>query len=389
VPKAKAKAASRPASAPGKRGGISAPASRPASAGSVGLPHGNTLLSSLMDPDSRVRTASMVAIKRISLRTRSRPVSSTRAKQQASREARGLVSSFDGDDRLFARVLAHRLEDADPKVRSWTANALGVIGTAARSQAPALQDLLSEVSRNRAEEVREVGVMAGATHCIASFPGAYLDEWEGLGQFFADGALSSACVFLPRSDHGCYGQHCSDPETPNQCYCRALYGARKPWGCQWFALWQENVKAAVQLGLTLLVVFHPGQAGTGVVEWDDLARLGPKLWNKVGLGGSQKGEVAWLRRAGYSFVGTDVTDLKSLLGIKEHKCMQKLKQRERAANTATHTAAAKALSRIGAPGPGEKKPAAKKKSRGKSAGGRGRSTGKSKSPGKKRAGKSK
>ncbi|CAK8996693.1 unnamed protein product [Durusdinium trenchii] len=67
---------------------------------------------------------------------------------------------------------------------------------------------------------------------------------------------------------------------------------RAPWGCAWFPAWMKNGHKAVEQGQKLQVVFFAGQKGKGKVHWNDLP--GSELWNGEGLGGSQKGEVAYL-----------------------------------------------------------------------------------------------
>lgn len=79
------------------------------------------------------------------------------------------------------------------------------------------------------------------------------------------------------------------------------------------------MEKAVEERQRLVVYFFGGQVGEGVVAWDDLPTA--DLWNGHGLGGSQKAEVAYLRRTavtlasfcslrmGYDFEMRDVDDL--------------------------------------------------------------------------------
>lgn len=67
---------------------------------------------------------------------------------------------------------------------------------------------------------------------------------------------------------------------------------RAPWGCKWFDDWVQNVLEAHRLGQTLEVYYFEGEVGMGKIAWDDLAVA--NNWDGVGLGGSQKGEVAFL-----------------------------------------------------------------------------------------------
>ena len=64
------------------------------------------------------------------------------------------------------------------------------------------------------------------------------------------------------------------------------------WGCQWFHIWKQRVTEAVEKGQSLIVVFFPGQVGEGKETFLGLSDA--ELWNGIGLGGSQKGEVAFL-----------------------------------------------------------------------------------------------
>ena len=64
------------------------------------------------------------------------------------------------------------------------------------------------------------------------------------------------------------------------------------WGCQWFHIWKQRVTEAVEKGQSLIVVFFPGQVGEGKETFLGLPNA--DLWNGIGLGGSQKGEIAFL-----------------------------------------------------------------------------------------------
>ena len=63
-------------------------------------------------------------------------------------------------------------------------------------------------------------------------------------------------------------------------------------GCSWYDLWFQRVREAVQRGQRLKVVFFPGEVMQGKVDMDALATA--DLWDGVGLGTSQKCEVATL-----------------------------------------------------------------------------------------------
>lgn len=177
--------------------------------------------------------------------------------------------------------------------------------------------LHAPVQTNRAEAVMDAFIQpAQDGRCIVSFPGTHMAEWALLSALCARGRFSTACVFLPKSDPmRRYGAHEVNPETAPHCWCHTLYGEPKEWGCCWFNAWKENVKDAVRMQLQLVVVFGAGQRNLGVLKWKDLAREGPKLWNRVGLGGSQKGEVAWLKMMGYDFLSVDINQVKVFFGL--------------------------------------------------------------------------
>mmetsp|Transcript_97653 Transcript_97653/g.304231 ORF Transcript_97653/g.304231 Transcript_97653/m.304231 type:complete len:84 (-) Transcript_97653:215-466(-) len=68
----------------------------------------------------------------------------------------------------------------------------------------------------------------------------------------------------------------------------------------------DNVRKAVALGQTLLIFFFEGEVGEGVPEPDVVPYAAHKP--DVGLGTSQKGEVAWLRKRGIPFESRDMHD---------------------------------------------------------------------------------
>lgn len=160
--------------------------------------------------------------------------------------------------------------------------------------------------------------------CIVSFPGRYADGWRECVEASSHD-MGVACVFLCGKDDG-FGQHAIDPDADGKaCYCHKIYGRRKfdifghksqedceangnrpTWGCLWFEKWRSNVETAVKRKQRLIVYFFGGQVGEGLVTWDDLATA--DLWNGRGIGGSQKGEVAFLEKMGYKFDMRDVED---------------------------------------------------------------------------------
>jgi hypothetical protein len=138
-----------------------------------------------------------------------------------------------------------------------------------------------------------------------------------------------------------FGRHVDNAETPGKCYCHTLYGTPKVWGCYWFELWKSHVVLAHFRKQVVQVFYFPGQVGQGKIKWEDCAEQSirrdsvmsnwPKDdvgWAKkmsaadeaayvaslreeerhccIGLGGSQKAEVAWLEKHGIPFDELDV-----------------------------------------------------------------------------------
>ena len=139
------------------------------------------------------------------------------------------------------------------------------------------------------------------TMCTCSFPGEYKAAWEKLTDTAEDGGLSTACVFLTAADQG---RHCDNPET-GECWCCALYGEPKPWGCEWFEKWKILVTEAVEKGQMIIVFYKAGHLARvgaehtsfptvkqveGEVEWVDLSSSSfEQLKAMPGLGASQRG----------------------------------------------------------------------------------------------------
>jgi len=182
----------------------------------------------------------------------------------------------------------------------------------------------------RAKEVPPASVFQGSLRnfCVVSYPGAHIEEWKALLETLGANNVASACVFLPESEQHkgqerTFRRHLPLRKSPGDCLCQSLYGGKKEWGCYWFKLWVANVKEALALGLTPLVVFLPDHDGDlPFIEWDDLAKEGDHLWNGTNLGGSQKGEVAWLRKQGIEFQTTTVNKLHQMLTKKEEFVMR-------------------------------------------------------------------
>ena len=80
------------------------------------------------------------------------------------------------------------------------------------------------------------------TFCTASFCGKEAELWGELvekatqcvpcrGGSGEGAGLSTATVFLPGGDPR-NGAHVVDPDcAEGKCFCHALYGSEKPWGC--------------------------------------------------------------------------------------------------------------------------------------------------------------
>ncbi|CAK8996151.1 unnamed protein product [Durusdinium trenchii] len=150
-----------------------------------------------------------------------------------------------------------------------------------------------------------------ATKCVISFPGKYPSGWGALVK--EHHGKSVGCVFLCTPEDG-LGTHEQDPDAEDgSCYCKAIYGERgwKELGylkvvkspCTEENMLKEKEKAKpmdivvvaeIEKGQELQVVFFAGQKGEGKVHWDQLATA--DLWDGKGLGGSQKGEVAFLEK---------------------------------------------------------------------------------------------
>merc|ERR1712070_691490 len=66
------------------------------------------------------------------------------------------------------------------------------------------------------------------------------------------------------------------------------------WGCFWFPIWKSNIERAISFNQKLVVYFFEKQVGKGKIPWGDLSKDSSNPWDGVGLGGSQKAEVAYL-----------------------------------------------------------------------------------------------
>ncbi|CAE7579467.1 unnamed protein product [Symbiodinium sp. CCMP2456] len=205
--------------------------------------------------------------------------------------------------------------------------------------------------------------------CVASWPGKYEGAWESLVSQTQRGEVSAAVVFLPWGidDYGAHDRIALAEGLPGTCWCTPLYGEEKPWGCRWFTNWRQNIETAVESGAELEVYYFPNRVGKGKVKsfetaGDDnlqreelnsrqkdfekspefkqamdaglgnlskepgadgssqysrevrrlfLASLSETecefLATAEGLGNSQKAEVAWLEKKGYTYWEADVS----------------------------------------------------------------------------------
>lgn len=160
--------------------------------------------------------------------------------------------------------------------------------------------------------------------CYISWPGMYQEEWNnivGWVDIFShlrplQASFSTSCIFLPDGDAN-YGRH--SPNTYDNdgcCWCRKLYGEPKEWGCKWFEKWQRQLRKAIALGQNLIVVYKEGEAGQGdETPWCDFP-IGYKT-DAEGLGGSQRGEVAFATELlrGQNFKKVDIRQARFRLHI--------------------------------------------------------------------------
>merc|ERR1712125_133117 len=110
----------------------------------------------LKDGAIKVRTAAELALKslhsavKVRRRSLSRASKAEKAKlvEEAELHARGLTGELGEDAGLYARLLAKRLDDPDPKVRGWTADTLGILGPAARPAARTLVSMAKDGKEN-------------------------------------------------------------------------------------------------------------------------------------------------------------------------------------------------------------------------------------------------
>ena len=211
---------------------------------------------------------------------------------------------------------------------------------------------------------------------VCSWPGKYATAWDELVAGSRQDDISAAVVFLPEGpDH--YGFHDPIPtkqdlqDLHGECWCTALYGECKPWGCRWWSKWIANIEQAVSQECTLVVYYFNGMKGKGKAEdftragkehlrreaicrrkdvffqsegFQDALKAGLQHLSKEkgpdssspysrevhrlflatlqeadrqfleaseGLGNSQKAEVAWLERNAYPYIEKEVWELES------------------------------------------------------------------------------
>ena len=212
------------------------------------------------------------------------------------------------------------------------------------------------------------GKVLGRQPCVCSWPGKYESAWDVLVESSRGGDMSAAAVFLPEGSKE-YGHHdlrLYADDGDEGCWCHALYGEAKPWGCRWWTHWMANIEEAVKQGAELEVYFFEKKKGQGKVqsfetagqehmrreaingrkkEFEDSvlfknakdAGLRELSKDKVpdgssqysreyqrlflswlpeddrkfleaseGLGNSQKAEVAWLEKRGYKYTSVEI-----------------------------------------------------------------------------------
>jgi len=92
-------------------------------------------------------------------------------------------------------------------------------------------------------------------------------------------------------------------------------GGVAAWGCKWFSHWTRRIQEAAARKQRLLVYFYQGDVGKGKRKWEYLADKRKDPWDGIGLGGSQKCEVAYLdlmrkeKGSAYDYVECDVAEL--------------------------------------------------------------------------------
>lgn len=111
-------------------------------------------------------------------------------------------------------------------------------------------------------------IRPGNGKCVCSWPGKYESAWDALVKQGRQGEISAALVFLPQgSKH--FGVHDPIPKAEKikgKCWCIPLYGEAKPWGCRWWTNWIANIEVAVREGAELEVYFFHGMKGKGKVQ---------------------------------------------------------------------------------------------------------------------------
>jgi len=136
-----------------------------------GASHTSLLVGALKDGDIKVRTAAEFALKnlhsavKVRRRSLSRPSKIEKASQlqEAELDARGLTGELGEDAGLYARLLAQRLDDPNPKVRGWTADTLGILGPAAR---PAARTLMSMAKNGKENECVQVAAQKASQQIL-------------------------------------------------------------------------------------------------------------------------------------------------------------------------------------------------------------------------------
>ena len=164
-----------------------------------------------------------------------------------------------------------------------------------------LPTLEPEPQAKPAEPVREEisfegGIFAGdrgdhGTLCTVSFPGVSKAQWDALVRLAKLGRLSTACVFITSIQMEVLRVesrlHCTNPEgADGECWCHALYGEPKFWGCRWFEDWRALVDQAQTRGQILVVFYHAGWLRDHGCEYSSWAPGGGGSGLRGGVGGA-------------------------------------------------------------------------------------------------------
>lgn len=169
---------------------------------------------------------------------------------------------------------------------------------------------LMQCTSSRLDDFRGNTAHRPGLACYGSFPGMYGHSWNFLTNQ-AENNFTTCCVFLPTRWSDGYGQHF--PLEGDPCMCTVPlkdggldYGEKRDHGCQWYSLWQKNVRNAIEQQvecITVVTKFIPANnaearrargflnALGAVQNFEDLKVMEPYL------GQSQFAEAAFLLSA--------------------------------------------------------------------------------------------